>query len=130
MRIQEVFEEILKKDGNWRDRLILLTNRHSNDYGHDWFLSVKVLFIVSLYLFVFTKLVLLNFRFENSPSLSHIAQFLMFMINPIHKFGEIFPGHEDSYYRGFAECLDIVGRLFSGYMIFQFLKAFRKYVRS
>ncbi|GAB4052675.1 hypothetical protein [Spirosoma litoris] len=125
-------EKILTKSKNWNDRLILWSNKVSNDYGQDWTLSLSVLLMGSLYLFVTIKLTLYSMQFDTPPTFEHLAQYINFTLNPLHKFSDIFynyPKDINSTQLGFAQVLDAISRLFSGYMIFQFLKAFRKYVR-
>ena len=132
-RIEMVnMEKILKNSKNWNDKFIFWTNRLSNDYGQSWSDAIILLFIVCLYLFCGIKLILFSMVFDTPPTLQHLSQFINFTLNPLHKFSDIFysyPEDIDLNQLGLAQVLDTISRLFSGYMLFQFLRAFRKFSR-
>lgn len=126
------FQKTLVGSNNWNDKIIFWTNKESNDFGQDWIRAGSLLLIICLYLFCAIKLTLTNMHFDQPPTFRHLAQFINFILNPLHKFDDIFSSNYkdiDPIPLGFAEILDALSRLFSGYMLFQILRAFRKYTR-
>jgi len=125
----EAFESSLRKEGNSRDLFIIKSNRWSNRYGQDWYVAGKNLFLYLLGTFCLIRLCLGYWQPNLELIFIDIAYFLNFSLNPLHKFSDIFEVSDKPFFSGLAHLLDVLARLFSGYMIFQFLQAFRKFSR-
>ncbi|MEZ0484009.1 hypothetical protein [Fibrella aquatica] len=133
-RIQELAYEALEMDAykndksntkTWGDQVILITNRYSNNHGQDWRNAICGLLFVTTIAFRLIQLSLGYKLVIGFPSAYEVAQYLNFAFNPIHDFDKIF--EKDNL--GYARIIDNFAKLLSGYFLFQFLRAFRKYVK-
>jgi hypothetical protein len=113
------YSKELKWGKNFGDWLILMSNRYSNNHGQDWQRALKWLFLFSIINYVF-----LHISFK-SFSCFHVGNFLSFVL-PIHSLKDILCGEQ--VFNGWVMFWDMLQRLISSYLIFQFLRAFRKYV--
>ena len=104
---------------NFGDWFILKTNRISNNHGQNWFLPLAWLVLFS------TIFYFLIIYCEGSFKCVHIGNFLNFL-TPFHSEKDITCGVDT--HNGWITFWDILQKLFSSYFIFQFLRAFRKYV--
>lgn len=128
---KETFKKILNKQKlTWKnsfDQITLWLNRVSNKYGTSY--SRAFLFTVIVgWLFFYLSLIATDtyeFTFKISEwefgeGLSYFTQFLV----PTHKFN--YMGNEVQLTPGYY-IFDFFGRLFTGYGIYQFIQAFRKF---
>ena len=119
------------------ERLIMFVNQ-SNDYGLNWLKPVGIVFAITFLLYItilpgISDKILFSFSFVKEDIVQtwnvFINNFETFwnLFNPVRRFdltyGEII--QSDWLY-----FLDFVHRIFLGIMIFQIIKAFRKYVSS
>jgi len=138
-RIQELEYEALeldafKKDKNfkksWGDNFILWSNKYSSNHGRDWRYAFGALIAITILLYNSLKLSMGYELVRELPSTSEISEYLNFALNPLHDFDKVF---KDSIIEDedldLARVIDSIARILSGYFIFQFLRAFRKYVK-
>lgn len=128
----EAHRNKLQNENEWRslpERFTLFLNRWSNNHGTSWELAFGYTVVVTflsylLYSFSLGLLIkcspycmasMLNPRFW-----SGLFEFFL----PIHRFG--FLGVPDT---GWSAFIDVVGRIFIGYGIYQTIQAFRKHGR-
>lgn len=124
----EAYQHVLKKENKW-DYRILLSNSFSNDHGRSYILPLKRMFQIGLPIFIIIKLVLGYRVFEPSLIFKDFGIFLEFMVNPLHKTNELFEVTNNPLIDGIVRIYDIVWKILSGYFLFQFLRAFRKFVK-
>lgn len=125
----KAFKAILSSTSNNNDIWILRLNEWSNRHGQDWVRAGTRLILVSFILFCATKICLGYWYINISLLFGDLTDFVNFTLNPLHKFSDIFKPSTNIFFTGLSQFIDILARLFSGFMIFQFLRAFRKYVR-
>ena len=118
------------------DKFILWTNA-SNDYGLNW---VKPLMLLLLSTFVFLIIIVFCIDSEASFSYSYAdgdfrrffkrisSHFWLYFhfLNPAHSLKHFLPELQTNFWGMFW---NVLMRLFSGYFIFQMVRAFRKYTR-
>lgn len=124
----KAFKSILSETDN-NDIWILRLNEWSNRHGQDWVRAGTRLMTVSFILFCAIN-IFLGYRYISISLLfGNLTDFVNFTLNPLHKFADVFKPSTNVFLTGVSQFIDILARLFSGFMIFQFLRAFRKYVR-
>ncbi|MDF2380513.1 hypothetical protein JMG10_03465 [Nostoc ellipsosporum NOK] len=118
MEIEQYNQQLdWRKDfGDW---FVLKTNRLSNYHGQDWQLPITWLLFSS---FLFYTLL----NFATNFDCYHIGNYLNFLL-PFHSLSDVTCSN-GPVLNAWAKFWDILQRLFSSYFIFQFLRAFRKYV--
>lgn len=125
------FSAYAKSLNGWKNVgniFILYSNKFSNNHGQNWEFALGWLILLTAIIY-FSIMYLLGYRtvwftFDSV----RLAQYLNFALNPLHDFDKIF--RDDILTTaGGARVLDVIGRAISGYLIFQFLRAFRKYVK-
>lgn len=124
-----VYEKLLSTKKFNSDTWILISNRWTNGHGQSWIRAGVILIVGSIVLFCLARLCLGYYYPDESLIFSTVADFFIFTFNPLHKFLEVFNESQNVFLTGLAKFIDVLARLFSGYMIFQFLRAFRKYAR-
>ena len=138
-RIQELKYEALEMSAYERDeatnktkdeKFILWLNKITNNHGQSWSRAAIMLIIVTVVLFIIIKSV---FGYTHTFRLSsyQVSQYLEFAVNPLHNFEKIFET-EINYNPSnapWAKIIDIVSKLLEGILLFQLIRAFRKYVR-
>lgn len=124
------------KKYKWTDRIVMTVSR-SNDYGLNWGKPVIIVLAVTFIIYVILLPYLSNkiayslsftledFKNTEDAFYSNLKTFWQ-LFNPIRKMDDTF-GKVDS---GWIYCLDLLHRIFLGIMIFQIIKAFRKYVTN
>jgi hypothetical protein len=139
-RIRELMYESLEfeahyKNLSWRrnftDKFILFTNNISNAHGQNWIMPLCSLFVINLLFYVCINYSLgESYRF-GIPESIEIAQFFNFSLNPIHDFDKTFLDSRENiiYSFGKGRTLDVLAKITSGYFLFQFLRAFRKFYK-
>lgn len=111
------------------DKIILFTNQLSNDYGTDWFRSLILLLVFGLIFFLIARSAMGDTFRIGMPTWLEISQYFNFTLNPLHDFNKVFFIEKDDKDYGAARTIDVFGKLICGYLIFQLLRAFRKYSR-
>ncbi|PRY35995.1 hypothetical protein CLV58_113126 [Spirosoma oryzae] len=132
LRYEAVESSVIRKileNGNDKDKWIFKFNDWSSRHGQDWVRAGSKLFWWGLACFGIIQLLMGYINFMPQLIFENIANFIAFL-NPIHKFSEIFGEPYTPFGNGLAMFIDAVFKLFSAYMLFQFLRAFRKYFRS
>ncbi len=117
--------ELKKSKGRRDEKFILWTNYYSNQYGLSWMLPLIELLLINLLLYTVIKINLHQTHFNPNLIINDVVGYLEFM-NPIHKTSEVFFENKSA----IAELFDIVDRLIGGFLLFQFLRAFRRLVRK
>lgn len=126
----DAYEKLLRKEGNWQDKFILYTNKWSNNHGQEWFRAFSKLLFLSIFFYCVIKILLGYLYFNPNLIWQELALFLNFAFNPLHDFKDIFPKEMENAYYGSALLVDTIAKLLSGYLIFQGLRAFRKYAQE
>lgn len=126
---------------HFNERFPLRLSKISNDHGQDWIHAFMYLFGGGLVLWLIINLLILDFN--DSPSLSdwiflkNVPFFLQFLL-PIHRydlindFAKDVAGFEDlskikEWTLAYANLIDAVWRIVSGYLVYQLIAAFRKH---
>lgn len=123
----KILGQILEETSN-QDRWIFRINNWSSKHGQDWRLVIKKFLFVSIPAFCVIQLLMGYTSFNPQAVFANLASFTQFA-NPIHRFGETFGYQQALWADGLAQLVDALYRLFASYMVFQFLRAFRKYFR-
>lgn len=132
LRYEAIESSIIRKileQNNDKDKWIFRLNDWTSKHGQDWVLAGKVLLLTALVLFLAIQWLMGYTDLAPQNALENVANFILF-INPIHKFSDLFGSQDTEWRKGLAMFIDAVFKLVSAYMIFQFLRAFRKYFRS
>ncbi len=110
------------------ERFILWSNQWSNNFGQSWIQAILWLIILNLvtYNTVFFFLHYVNHISYNF--ITHVSNYLEFL-NPVHSFKSLFELEKINKISSFARLFDNLGRIINSYLIFQFIRAFRKLVR-
>jgi hypothetical protein len=106
---------------NFSDWIILKSNRYSNDYGQNW--VYPILWLLSFSLLLYT---ILNYCY-GSFVCYHVGNYSNFLM-PFHNLKDVLCGDNKPIQNNWVFFWDTIQRIFSSYFIFQFLRAFRKYV--
>lgn len=135
-RIREIEYESLEMDSyyknkfdkkNWSDEIILFLNLISNNHGRYWPLALIGLLASTIILFILIKIEL-GFSFIiGLPNSKEVAEYLEFALNPVHDITKILSGY--GFLPDRVKLYDVIAKLASGFYIFQFIRAFRKYVK-
>ena len=140
-RIRELEYEALEMDAyekdtsiqkSFVDKSILFTNKWSNNHGQDWSRALGFLVVLTWIAFFIIKYSQ-GYRLALvSPDIGQIDQYLNFAFNPLHDFNTLFnpPLKHNSPWIKLAKFVDTITRLLSGYLLFQFIRAFRKFVKE
>lgn len=120
----------LKEEGsNWSDRFILWSNKVSNAHGHSWNRAIVILLGMTLVAYVTNKMLLGYTQFDSRTIVKHIGLFLESM-NPVRKFSAVYDETKKGVAADIAYTIDVLYRVLASYLIFQFISAFRKYVKK
>ncbi len=111
---------------NWRtnteDWIIFKTNQFSNNHGQSWIRPLLWLFGVSFILYT------ILLYFYGNFGCYHIGNYLYFVM-PFHSVDDVLCLKSSAAIsNNWVQFWDILQKLFSGYFIFQFLRAFRRFV--
>lgn len=116
------YSDQLTWKSNFQDWFILKTNKISNNHGISWLRPL--LWLVGLTFIFYT---IINY-ISGSFHCYHIGQYLYFLL-PIHNINDVLCLNiADIKYNNWIYFWDITQRIVSAYLIFQFLRAFRKFV--
>ena len=125
-------QELKSISKRWNDKIILYFNEWTNDHGQSWvqpFFTILGI-IIAIYFPIKILLGFTTFNIAKTPTA--IAE-MMECFNPIRKFNDSFGLNKqplDNNSTAWAKVLDIFFlRLVVGLLIFQMVKAFRKYIR-
>ena len=120
---------VLLKPGKYAEKFILGTNYISNNHGLSWTWSFWWIIGISLIVFNLNKFLLGYNGFDSSLFFEDAANWLL-SINPVRKFSDVYKGHNLGWQQGLAQFIDVFMRIVYSYLIFQFISAFRKYVKK
>ncbi|MFD2937098.1 hypothetical protein [Spirosoma flavum] len=137
-RIQELAYEACEMDAYQKDKKakktadeksILFLNKITNNHGQSWTRALLCL-LVTIPLFMAIKLVFGN-TYAWGLNSAEVGQYLEFAVNPLHNFDILFKEELriNPAAMGSAKILDIVSKLIEGFILFQLVRAFRKYVK-
>lgn len=129
LEMDKYLESIFKKKGYRADRFILWTNKISNNHGLSYIQPLVIILIIALVTFVGNNLLLGLTCWEWHSVPKNIALYFE-SINPVRKFSAIYPESKIGIKANFALLFDVIFRLLASYLIFQFISAFRKYVKK
>jgi hypothetical protein len=120
--------QLKSTNGNYWDRFILITNWLSNDFGQNWTRALLLLFATNIVWYTVIKFSLSYTVFDINLILDEIGRFLQFL-NPIHAFDKTFKVENTNSNLHSALVFDGMSRILSSYLIFQFVRSFRKFAR-
>lgn len=125
-------QEMKSVKKRWNDKIILSFNQTTNDHGQSW--SKALFIIIAVIIIVYFPIkILLGFTIFNLKYTPMAISEMIECFNPIRKFNDSFGLNgrlKDSNLTSCAKILDILFlRLTVGLLIFQMVKAFRKYVK-
>ena len=128
-------EQLKIANGKSRGDKIIMWVSQSNDFGLNWVKPVWIVFFVTL-LFYLVLLPVISNEIEYGISLTDwstiwsaftsSSKSFWLLFNPIRKIDDVYGQNVT----GLIYCLDLLHKIFLGVMIFQIIKAFRKYVSS
>jgi hypothetical protein len=129
LEMDNYLKSIAGRKGHRADRFIIRTNQLSNKHGLSYVRPALILLITASAVYTINKW-LLGFTHPDSAFiLSDIALYFE-SLNPIRKFSAIYGEPTAGWKSGAALLLDVLFRLLASYLIFQFISAFRKYVKK
>ncbi|MCI9845687.1 hypothetical protein [Flavobacterium pectinovorum] len=122
---------------DWADRLIMSVSQ-ANDYGLNWKKPAKIVFGVTFFLYIILLPYLsdkISYEFAFCPddlkntwqAFLSKSNVLWQLFNPIRQMKVTYG---DNVSNGWIYFIDLIHRIFLGIMIFQIVKAFRKFVSS
>ncbi|KYG83257.1 hypothetical protein [Roseivirga echinicomitans] len=113
----------------WSTSASLWLNKTTNKFGVSWIRAFGVLLLIAIPLYIFFLVFLPNFeihfglKYLTSSNITfHIAHFLYFLL-PIHKFDFVNGVLPDNT----SLLIDVISRILVGYMLYQFIAAFRQF---
>lgn len=118
-------------------RWVLWLNKYSNEYGSNWILTLKLYFRYSVLFFIGTCLAFYLSICDNNVPINSLAvqKFFFRFFFPTGNFERLNIFLEDlcsdcesvNLFYGVANVIDIAWRIFSSYLVYQFIYAFRNY---
>jgi len=114
---------------NRADRFIIWTNKISNDHGLSWQRAFGLLILATFTCYLGINLIMGFTHFDNAKIFKHVALFFESM-NPVRKFSAIYNDSKDNQASSLGYLIDVLYRFLASYLIFQFISAFRKYVKK
>ncbi|GET44728.1 pentapeptide repeat-containing protein [Capnocytophaga felis] len=130
-REMAVYEKELKEKSFWhKDRIMLLLNKKSNNYGTSWSRGLLFTVIVAFIFYIFILISLHNSLEWDICNLDAWDNFLKHFLEVINvtRWKDIEPFGVEL--NGFAYLSLFIGRIFIGYGYYQTIQAFRKYGKS
>ena len=103
----------------WYDRALVFVNRWSSDFGQNWFLPLFWMFLFAL--LFYSSFLDWNYFGNNWSGWDEFGQFWV-VFNPVHK-------TPDYINTGPGLFTEFIMRVFTGYFIYHFIKASRKFGR-
>ncbi len=116
--------ELSLSRGRWDEKIILISNRYTNYHGLSWFLPFLELVMIDVLLYALIKRSIGYTHFNVNYLLTDIVNYCEF-INPLHSYIKVFPVESN-----WGKLFDVFARILSGYLIYQFLRAFRRFVKN
>ncbi len=126
----EAYHSHLKKaKGNFGEKFIIRTNKISNNHGLSWLTAFYWIIGLSLFFFNLNKFLLGYNSFNINLFWKDAANWLQ-SINPVRKFADVYTDNSIGWKSNLALFLDVFSRIVYSYLLFQFISAFRKYVKK
>lgn len=125
------FHNILKNNkSNQKDRFILSLNKLSSNHGQDWVQGLIFTLISGLFFFLIYVSIIPEKPFH--WGWLGYTEFWIAIKETLKYFPEfLYPGHSFDFmskkYYGWTLVIDLIGRIFIGYGIYQTIQSFRKY---
>jgi hypothetical protein len=110
------------------DWLVLCTNKFSNNHGQNWFIALCWIIGITTFFYTLVKFSLGETHFNINYLPNDLGRWFQF-INPVHQFDKLFEVTTKQY-TSYALMWDGISRIFIAYFIFQFVSAFRKFVKK
>lgn len=129
LEMQAYHRQLQDEKDKLEDKFIMRTNYLSNNHGLSFGRAFLWLFCLSLLIFNLNKLLLGYNSFNSSLIFTDLGNWIL-SINPVRKFSDVYHQYNTSWKAGLAYFLDIFFRIIYSYLIFQFISAFRKYVKK
>ena len=113
------------------EKAILLFNKLTNNHGQNWLMPLLEILIFTIPAFMLIKLQMGYTFVFGYISAGDFGQYLEFAFNPLHNFIILFGEDKtiSSDKLGIARLIDVAAKIVSGLLIFQLIRAFRKYVK-
>ena len=126
----DTYHKYLKnKRGNFEEKFIIQTNKLSNNHGLSWGRAILWILGISIVIFNLNKILLGYNSFDINLFWKDIANWIL-SINPVRKFNDVYTEYRTGWQSNLAFFLDVFVRIIYSYLIFQFISAFRKYVKK
>jgi hypothetical protein len=122
-------KQIKKEKGNFYDWFIIWGNHVSNRHGLSWMRALTLLLFLGMLFFQVNKGLLGYSSFNSELFWKDLANYVE-SLNPIRKFSDIYIKYDSGWKSNLAVFLDVIFRILSSYLIFQFVSAFRKYAKK
>ncbi|GAB3937675.1 hypothetical protein [Mucilaginibacter myungsuensis] len=116
-------------NASFNDKFILYTSWLSNDFGNNWSRALIWLLSVSLLFYTAIKYLLGYVYFDVLLIGDEIGKFLIFL-NPLHQFEKLFGADANNQNTNGAILVDGISKIIGAYLLYQFVNAFRKYVKK
>jgi hypothetical protein len=108
---------------NGQTKITLWLSRVTNDFGTNWGRA-------SFWIFVMALLFMAGFQIGLNQVVSLDFRILVGVFNPAHRLSNIVSSASLEKLPGIVYILDFVSRVVMGFLIFQFIRAFRKYNKT
>ncbi|GAB3788434.1 hypothetical protein GCM10028818_54980 [Spirosoma horti] len=117
---------------SWGDRIVLWANWITNNHGQSWLQPLVLLILFTAFTFFEIKINLGYTIVWGTYNSNDLSDYLEFAINPLHEFDKVFEYAKTipKQQIGNAKIWDFISKLFGGIILFQLIRAFRKYARS
>jgi hypothetical protein len=124
-------EKYKKEGGNWLgeqgfDLITFRLNKYTNNHGESWRKALRFIFLISLGMYC---LYYLSLYYKEAPSLQATDRFItnyFLFLDPTHKI-DFLAGKKPLWW--LPVFFDFLGRILTGYGIYQFITAFRRHGR-
>ena len=131
LEMNSYHSQLKQEKKHFDEKFILWTNKVSNNHGFSLSRAFSLIVCLTI-LFYYSEKILLGYtHLDHQFILKDIAN-LFLLINPLHSLNDIFPNIMKNTYPciDLVKLLDVIHRILMSYLLFQFLKAFRKFVEK
>lgn len=113
-------------ENDWQTPFSLWLNKMSSNYGINWARSLSLILVIGFVLFFIYSVsvpgVELNLRHLNLKNFNYYLRYYFEFILPIHRFDFMISNPNAA-----MVIIDMIGRIFIGYLVYQFISAFRRF---